>query len=69
MKVGLPSFNGNVSIEEYLDLVSEVEKFFDYMGITDDKQVCLVVYKLKGEASAWWNHVQLNRTHERKLLI
>ena len=52
MKVELPSFNGNVSIEEYLDWVSKVEKFFDYMGIADDKQVCLVAYKLKGGASA-----------------
>ena len=53
MKVELPSFNGNVSIEEYLDWVSEVEKFFDYMDTADDKQVCLVAYKLKGGASAW----------------
>ena len=51
MKVELPSFNGNVSIEEYLDWVSEVEKFFDYMGTADDKQVCLVAYKIKGGAS------------------
>ena len=51
MKVELPSFNGNVSIEKYLDCVSEVEKFFDYMGTTNDKQVCLVAYKLKGWAS------------------
>ena len=69
MKVELPSFNGNVSIEEYLDWVSEVEKFFDYMGTADDKQVCLVAYKLKGGASTWWDCVQLNRTHERKLPI
>ena len=48
MKVELPSFNGNVCIEKYLDWVSEVEKFFDYMGTTNDKQVCLVAYKLKG---------------------
>ena len=27
MKVELPSFNGNVSIEEYLDWVSKVETF------------------------------------------
>jgi len=53
MKGELPSFNGNVSIEEYLDWVSEVEKFFDYMVTAHDKQVCLVAYKLKGEASAW----------------
>ena len=69
MKVELPSFNGNVSIEEYLDWVSEVERFFDYMSTTDDKQVYLVVYKLKGGASAWWDRVQLNCTRERKLPI
>ena len=64
MKVELPSFNGNISIEEYLDWVREVENFFDYMGTVDDKQVCLMAYKLKGRASAWWDHVQLNRTCE-----
>ena len=69
MKVELPSFNGNVSIEEYLDWVSEVEKFFDYMGTVDKKHVCLVAYKLKGGASAWRDRVQLNRTRERKLPI
>ena len=57
MKVELPSFNGNVSIEEYLDWVNEVVKIFDYMGIVDDKQVCLVAYKLKRGASTWWDHV------------
>ena len=65
MKVELPSFNGNVSIEENLDWVNKVEKFFDYMGTADDKQVCLVAYKLKGGAFAWWDHVQLNRNRER----
>ena len=69
IKVKLPSFNGNVSIEEYLDWVSEMEKFFDYMSIADDKQLCLVAYKLKRGASAWWDRVQLNRTHEQKLPI
>ena len=69
MKVELPSFNGNVSIEEYLDWVSEVEKFFDYIGTTDEKQVCLVTYKLKGGASAQQDLVQLNYTRERKFSI
>ena len=52
MKVELPSFNGNVSIKEYLDWVNEVEIFFNYMGTIDDEQVYLVAYKLKGEAFA-----------------
>ena len=69
MKVELSSFNGNVSIEEYLDWVSKVEKFFNYMGTADDKQVCLVAYKLKGGSSAWWDRVRLNRTHKQKLSI
>ena len=64
MKIELPSFNGNISIEEYLDWVSEVDNFFDYMDTADDKQVCLVAYKLKGKASAWWDHVELNCTRE-----
>ena len=51
MKIELPSFNSNVSIEEYLDWVIEVEKFSDYMGTPNDKQVCLLAYKLKGGAS------------------
>ena len=63
MKVELPSFNGNVYFED-LDWVSEVGKFFNYMGIANNKQVCLVAYKLKAGASAWWNRVQLNRTRE-----
>ena len=62
MKVELPSLNGNVSIEEYLDWVSEVEIFFNYMGTVNEKQVCLVAYKLKGGVSAWWDRVQLNCT-------
>ena len=28
-----------------------------------------MAYKLKGGASAWWDRVQLNHTHERKLPI
>ena len=64
MKVELPSFNGNVSIKKYMDWVSEVEKFFYYMGTVDDKQVCLVAYKLKGGAFSQWDCVQLNCTHE-----
>ena len=62
MKVELPSLNGNVSIEEYLDWVSQVEIFFNYMGTADEKQVCLVAYKLKGGVSTWWDRVQLNCT-------
>ena len=53
LKMEFPAFNGQLHIEEFLDWLNEVERFFDYMEIPDDKKVKLVAYKLKGGASAW----------------
>lgn len=54
MKVDLPSFNGHLQIEDFLDRMMEVERFFDYMSIREDCKVKLVEYKFEGGASAWW---------------
>ena len=54
MKMDLPSFNGQLQIEGFLDWLAIVERFFDYMEIPEDKKVKLVTYRLMGEASAWW---------------
>ena len=53
MKLDLPCFNGSLKIEEFLDWLAEVERFFDYTKIPEEKQAKLVAYKLKGVASAW----------------
>jgi hypothetical protein len=37
----------------------EVERFFDYMSIHEDRKVKLVAYKFKGGASAWWDILQI----------
>ena len=39
--------NGLLKIEEFLDWVAEVERFFDYTKIFNEKQAKLVAYKLK----------------------
>jgi hypothetical protein len=36
MKIDLPSFNGHLHIEDFLDWVMEVEQFFDYKNIPKD---------------------------------
>ncbi|XP_011015163.1 PREDICTED: uncharacterized protein LOC105118819 [Populus euphratica] len=54
MKMDLPSFNGQLQIEGFLDWLAVVERFFDYMEIPEDKKVKLVAYRLMGGASAWY---------------
>lgn len=66
MKMDLPSFNGQLNIEDFLDWLHEVERFFDYMDIEEGRKVKLVAYKLKGGASAWWEQLQLSRLRQNK---
>ncbi|KAG6765013.1 hypothetical protein POTOM_029027 [Populus tomentosa] len=49
MKMDLPSFNGQLQIEGFLDWLVLVERFFDCMDIPEDKKVKLVIYRLLGE--------------------
>ena len=66
LKMELFTFNGQLHIEEFLDWINEVVRFFDYMEIPDDKKVKLVAYKLKGGASAWWEQEQKSRVRMGK---
>jgi hypothetical protein len=69
MKMDLPSFNGQLQIEGFLDWLAVVERFFDYMEIPEDKKVKLVTYRLMGGASAWWEQLQLTRIRQRKGMV
>jgi hypothetical protein len=66
MKIDLPSFNRHLQIEDFLDWMMEVERFFDYMSIHKDSKVKLVAYKFKGGASAWWEKLQISRARQGK---
>jgi hypothetical protein len=59
MKMDLPSFNGQLQIEGFLNWLAAVERFFDYMEIPEDEKVKLVAYRLMGGAFAWWEQLQL----------
>ena len=64
LKVKIPNFYGNLTAEEFLDWLSEVDWIFEYMEIPEKCRVRLVVCKLKGEASAWWENLQYRRDIE-----
>ena len=38
LKVNIPSFNGNLNIEDFIDWIADIDKFFDYMGGSEGKE-------------------------------
>ena len=41
-----------------MDWLTEVDRFFDYTVLPDDRKVKFVAYKLKGGASVWWDKIE-----------
>lgn len=61
MKLEVPTYDGKIDIEGFLDYIVVVEDFFECMKIPESQQVKLVSYKLKGGAASWWRQTVHNR--------
>ncbi|KAA0054061.1 reverse transcriptase [Cucumis melo var. makuwa] len=53
MKVDLPTFNGRMDVEKFLNWINNVENSFDYANTSQHKKVRSAALKLHGGASAW----------------
>ena len=60
-KIEVSSFAGQLNPEELVDWINEMNKFFDYEEMSEDKKVNFAVTKLKGHAALWWDGVQKER--------
>ncbi|EEF42769.1 conserved hypothetical protein [Ricinus communis] len=54
----------NSNIEGFLDLMTEVDMFFEYMKVPKERKMKFVTYRLKGGASVWWD--RLNEMRQRE---
>jgi hypothetical protein len=59
----------NLDVEELLDWVSAMDKYFDYEDVDEEKRVRHVFTKLKGHTSLWWDELQAERRSKGKQKI
>jgi hypothetical protein len=65
-RIEVPMYEGNLEVEELLDWVCSMDKYFDYKDIKEDKMVKHTVIRLKGHAALWWDELQAERRSNGK---
>lgn len=65
----LSSYLGSLNPKGLIDWIIEMENFFEYEEMEQEKRVKFVVTKLKGCATLWWDGVQVERRRNNKLEI
>ena len=68
-KPKFPTYDGILITKHLIDWISEMDKYFEYDEVEEDKRVRLDVTRLKVHASLWWDSVQAERRRKNKPLI
>jgi hypothetical protein len=68
-KMEIPMYEGNLDVEELLDWIRDLDKYFDYEDVEEEKKVKHAVTRLKGHATLWWDEVQVDRRCKGKQKI
>jgi hypothetical protein len=68
-KIDIPMYEGNLDVEELLDWIRSMDKYFDYEDVDEEKKVRHVVTRLKGHATLWWDELQAERRSKGKQKI
>ena len=53
----VPMYSCNLNVEELMDWINALSKYFDFEEIEDKKKVRYAVTRLKGLAAIWWDEL------------
>ncbi|CAN0838816.1 hypothetical protein LINGRAHAP2_LOCUS2351 [Linum grandiflorum] len=56
-------------VDEFMDWLVDVDRFFDLIGVPENKQVKMVANRLKSIAAVWWDKLVFQRQCQRKAPI
>ncbi|CAN0863144.1 hypothetical protein LINGRAHAP2_LOCUS8633 [Linum grandiflorum] len=69
VKTDISLFYGTMRVDEFLDWLVNVDRFFDLMGVSENKQVKMVAIRFKSIAALWWDKLVFQRQCQRKAPI
>jgi hypothetical protein len=68
-KMDIPVYEGNLYVEELLDWIRDLDKYFDYKDVEEDNKVKHAITRLKVHAALWWDELQADKRYKGKQKI
>lgn len=65
-KPDLSSYTCSMNLEERIDWITEISKFFEYEEMDEERKLEFVVTKLKSDATLWSDGVHVERRRKNK---
>jgi hypothetical protein len=69
VKMDVPMYEGRLDVEELLDWIRSMDKYFEYEDVDEGRKVRDVVTRLKGHTTLWWDELQAERRSKGKQKI
>jgi hypothetical protein len=65
-KVEVPMYEANLDVEELIDWINALDKYFYYEGVYEGKKVNNAMTRLKGHTTLWWDELQDDKNRKGK---